>query len=262
MRRNTIAFAATAGLTAGFVQLAVAADLPPHKAPPWVAPPVQYFTWTGFYIGAHIGGAWGTKEWTNTLAGARLVDDWQHNINGYLGGLQVGANYQFADRWVIGVEGQFSWANLEGKNHCAITGRDLNCSTKSDWLSTAALRFGFTRGDGLLAYIKGGAAWVSDEYTFNQFDPNASISASGARRGWMVGTGIEYAVTSNWSAKIEYNYLDFGSETIHFPGLASALSIRNLSDEVSIRQRIHLVKAGVNYRFDWGKAPVAVMAKY
>ena len=154
------------------------------------------------YIGAHVGRRW-ARGVTNTLAGARLVDDWQHNINGYLGGLQVGANYQFADRWVIGVEGQFSWAYLDGKNHCAITGRDLNCSTKSDWLSTAALRFGFTRGEGLLAYIKGGAAWVSDEYAFNEFDPNRSISASSTRWGWMVGTGIEYAVTSNWSAKIK-----------------------------------------------------------
>jgi outer membrane immunogenic protein len=257
MRRNTIAFAATVGLAAGFVQLASAADLP-YKAPrvapvPYVVP----FTWTGFYIGAHVGGAWGTKEWTNTLAGARFVDDWQHNINGYLGGLQVGANYQF-DRWVIGAEAQFSWANLDGKNHCSITGRDLNCSTQSDWLSTAALRFGFTKGD-WLAYIKGGAAWVSDEHTFTQFVPNASISVSANRRGWMVGTGIEYAVSSNWSAKIEYNYLDFGTETVHFPDLASVLLIQNLSDEVSIRQRIHLVKAGVNYRFNWGKAPVAAM---
>jgi len=235
-----------------------AADLPVKSRPMYPPPPVV-FSWTGLYIGAHVGGAWGTKEWTNTLNGAQFVDDWQHNINGYLGGLQVGVNYQFAKYFVIGGEAQFSWANLDGKNHCSIVGRDLNCSTKSDWLTTAALRFGFTNGD-WLAYIKGGAAWVSDEHTFNQFAPNASISASNTRLGWMVGTGIEYAITRNWSAKIEYNYLDFGTETIRFPDLASVLLIQNLSDEVSIRQRIHLVKAGINYRFDLGKYPV--VARY
>jgi outer membrane immunogenic protein len=73
----------------------------------------------------------------------------------------------------------------------------------------------------------------------------------------MLGTGIEYAVTSNWSAKVEYNYLDFGTDTVHFPNLGPVLSIQSLSEDVSTRQRIHLIKAGLNYRFGWTDRPVA-----
>ena len=178
MRRIVITFAATATLTA-CGQLAYAADLPriaPTAPIPYPAPII----WTGFYVGAHVGGGWGTKDWT-TYLGTAFVDDWQHTVNGYLGGLQAGANYQVG-RWVVGVEAQSSWANLEGKNHCAIANRDLNCSTKSDWLGTAALRFGFTAGDAL-AYIKGGAAWVTANtpstslYPMQVFQPKAPVGA-------------------------------------------------------------------------------------
>jgi opacity protein-like surface antigen len=195
MRCVVVALAASAALTGAFAQFAFAADLPPRVP----IAPVAYTApriWTGF--GAHVGGAWGTKDWTTTI-GTAFVDDWQHTVNGPLGGLQVGGNYQF-DRWVIGAEAQFSWSNLEGKNHCAIVGRDLNCSTKNDWLGIAALRFGLTAGDALV-YVKGGAAWARDEYTFKQFVLNAIVSVSDTRWGWMLGTSIEYAVTSNWSAR-------------------------------------------------------------
>jgi outer membrane immunogenic protein len=255
MRNLAVALAGSTSLIASLVQFASAADLPSRLVP---APPIAYTAprvWTGYYIGAHAGGGWGAKDWTTNLGAAVFVDDWQHAVNGFLGGAQLGANYQF-DRWVIGAEAQFSWSNLEGKSHCPITGRDLNCSTKTDWLGTAALRLGLTAGDALV-YVKGGAAWARDEYTFRQFVPNAISSASDTRWGWMFGTGVEYAVSSNWSAKVEYNYLDFGTDTVHFPNLGTALSIQSLNSDVFIRQRIHLIKAGINYRFDWSAPSVA-----
>ena len=85
-----------------------AADLsrPVYKAPP----PIPVFSWTGWYVGVHVGGAWGTKEWsdpitfdgfaTTTSPDATLNN---YGVNGFLGGLQIGYNYQ-SGPWVWGVE--------------------------------------------------------------------------------------------------------------------------------------------------------------
>jgi outer membrane immunogenic protein len=117
-----------------------AADLPrvAYKAPP----PVPLFSWTGFYIGVHAGAGWGLKEATFTSSANRSEN--QYSISGFLGGAQVGANYQFGS-WVLGAEAQFSWSDLDGKDgcHAAVPAAIVNCHTKADWLGTAAARLGF-----------------------------------------------------------------------------------------------------------------------
>jgi outer membrane immunogenic protein len=121
-----------------------------------------------------------------------------------------------------------------------------------------AARFGGTF-DRTMVFVKGGAAWTRDDYSFSSsFEgpsptPGPSASLSDTRWGWMVGAGVEHAFTNNWSAKVEYNYMDFGTESYVFaPGALPAVQ-----DNIDISQRIHLIKFGINYRFDWGKYPVA-----
>lgn len=231
-----------------------AADLPrvAYKAPP----PVPLFSWTGFYIGVHAGAGWGLKEATFTGAGGATRTDNQYLISGFLGGAQVGANYQFGP-WVLGAEAQFSWSGVDGKDGCAAQAPAplLNCRTRVDWLGTAAARFGFAF-DRTMVFVKGGGAWVHDNHDVTYFAaPFAGVRAEETRWGWMFGTGIEHAFFGNWSAKVEYDYLDFGTTTVTFPGLAGiGFNAPFPNDTVDIRQRIHLVKFGVNYRF--GAGPV------
>jgi outer membrane immunogenic protein len=229
---------------------AMAADLPraAYKAPP-VTP---IFSWTGIYIGVHAGAGWGLKEETFTTA--ILRNENQYSVTGFLGGAQVGFNYQVGS-WVWGAEAQFSWSDLDGKDSCIAASPValINCHTKVDWLGTAAARLGFVV-DRALIFVKGGGAWVHDKYDTTAFTaPFTNIHVDDTRWGWMFGTGIEYAFFGNWSAKVEYDYLDFGTKTVTFAGLAS-LGLTAPNDAVDIRQRIHLVKFGLNYRF--GAGPV------
>jgi outer membrane immunogenic protein len=123
-----LSLASLAGLALLTTASANAADIgPAYKAPPpVVAAPVPW-TWTGFYIGAHIGGGWGTKEWTAVPGEVTGANDQvitsgafplaQTDVHGFLGGPTAGFNYQ-VDRWVFGVEGQFSWTDIKGNSGC------------------------------------------------------------------------------------------------------------------------------------------------
>ena len=136
----------------------------------------------------------------------------------------------------------------------------FGCTAEHDWITTLALRWGVTY-DRLLLYVKGGVAWSKATYSATlNLDGliNASTSVSDTRSGWMFGTGVEYAFWGNWSAKIEYNYLDFRSKDYTFPITVDVRYTVNVRP--SIHEKVHLVKAGINYRFDWGKAPV--IARY
>ena len=186
----------------------------------------------------------------------------QTQTNGFLGGVQGGYNWQLAPWAVIGVEAQFSWTDLKGTSPCVVV---LACSTDHDWITTLAGRFGVTY-DRLLLYVKGGVAWSKATYSASlNLGPIASLSTSvsDTRFGGMFGAGLEYAFWGNWSAKIEYNYINFRNEDYNF-----AAAISDGPDSIrfdfgtTIHERIHLIKAGVNYRLgDWfGKAPV--IARY
>ena len=230
MKRFLLAGAALLALTAA--QPTLAADAPVYKGPPPVA--AALFNWSGFYIGAHVGGGWGTKDWVALGFGALG----SHNISGFLGGGQIGFNYQ-TGAWVFGVEGDFSWTNLKGEHVDAIFGG--NNITEVAWLGTITGRLGYA-WDRTLLYVKGGGAWVRDNYTITAGGVYFA-GADATKAGWTVGTGLEYALAPNWSAKIEYNYLDFGNHTVRFVTGGGGSFLREVD------QYIHVVKVGINYRF-------------
>jgi outer membrane immunogenic protein len=233
---------------------------------------VAGFSWTGFYIGGNIGAGWGTKEFEQTIplsgigaalgspvALPTLVSDGSHTVNGFLGGGQVGYNYQWGPT-VWGVEFQGEGADLKGKGNCGLVAL-FNCSSKVDGILTVAGRFGLT-WDHTLIYVKGGGAWAHDKYDVNllglsfAFPGIVSIqpaSTSEWRSGWMIGTGVEQSIFGNWSAKIEYNYMDFGTHDYLFRTVSvpAAPVINGVLDRFDVTQRIHLIKFGVNYRFGY-----------
>jgi len=232
-----------------------AADLPIKAPPPAVAAPVPW-TWTGFYVGAHIGSAWASEDWTDPFEGKSLVAS--GNLNGFLGGFQAGYNYQI--NWVVlGVEGDFSWANVNGTLGGFFCEEEFACNSNKEWFSTVTGRIGGTIDHALL-YVKGGVAWVDDKHNISVIDggPSVTLTNDGTRTGWTWGAGVEYAFTDHWSGMIEYDYMDFGTKTT---GACEDGDCE--SPFVNIKQVVNMVKAGVNYKFDWlgGKAPPPIVAK-
>jgi outer membrane immunogenic protein len=250
---------------------AAAADMP-VKARPL---PVAIYDWSGFYVGVHGGGGWGTKEISAPsfpFGGAVITPAAStNNLSGWLAGGQIGFNFQggpglFGGRWVIGGEAQASWSRLDDTTSCsavvAIPGvgalpLNINCSSKVDSLGTIALRLG-SAFDRTLIYSKVGAAWTHDKYqddvTTPAFAP-LSFVGSETRWGWMLGAGIEYAFGNNWSGKIEYDYLNLGTGTVRYSSVPPATPA---FVDASIRERVQLVKVGINYRF----GASAIAAKY
>lgn len=219
---------------------AAAADLPARpyaKAPAYTAPAVVY-NWTGFYIGGHVGGAFGESS---SLTGSD---------GRFIGGVQGGADYQFSPNWVAGIEAQYSWMDRNTTGQLFPAGTLITAN--NDQLGSVTGRLGYAWGPALL-YAKGGYAWKDNA---NLGVTNAGIAqaytANGNRRdGYTVGGGLEYMFAPNWSAKVEYQYYNFGNTTFT-SGPAEIVGARFNNDE-------HTVKAGLNYRFGWGGP---VVAKY
>ena len=177
-----------------------------------------------------------------------------HGLDGFLGGLQGGFNWQ-TGVFVFGVEADVSATNIRGTAPCLVI---LACKTETNWVATVAGRFGVT-ADKTLLYVKGGVAWADSDYSATlNLGQGATVttSVSDTRVGALLGTGVEYAFTPSLSAKIEYNYIDFGTDTYNFPFTVGGNDFLATAD---VHQRMHLVKAGLNYRFG-GKGPV--MARY
>ena len=235
MRKLGLALAATTCLTVA-VPIATAADLRPvYPAPP--APIVPAWSWTGFYLGVHIGSGWGTKQYDNFIGGIGTFDS-SHTVNGFIGGGQFGYNWQTGGT-VWGIEVDISGSGVEGSGGCSFIVVQLNCRTSVDAFGTIAGRFGVAF-DRALVYIKGGGAWVGNSYTVSNVAGTVSNTVEDTHWGWLLGGGVEYSFTGPWSAKIEYNYMDFGREGYTFPTFPSRWDIE---------QHLHAVKFGINYRF-------------
>jgi outer membrane immunogenic protein len=250
MRTIFLATIAILPLLAGFP--AIAADMP-AKAPAYgQAPPVPY-SWTGMYFGGHLGAGWATSEWRNRDFGGQFgpFSMGSGTASGFLGGAQIGANYQ-VDVMVFGAEADFSWADLSGQT-CTTLAALVQCNSRVDRFGTVAGRFGIA-ADRALLYFKGGAAWAHGSHDLTAFgtgiNPPPENTVSANKWGWTAGAGVEYALTRNWSAKLEYDFMDFGTTRFGFDLTPNAVVTAD------IRQRIQVVKLGWNYEFDWS-GPVA-----
>jgi outer membrane immunogenic protein len=218
---------------------ALAADLPPPVAPrapaTYVPVPAPVFSWTGFYLGVNGGYAFGPSDWSSPLP---IGSTGNFNTTGFLIGGTVGGNYQIG-QFVIGVEGDGDWSNLNGTtNSVAGTCNFAGCETRSDWLATVRGRAGYA-WDRVLFYGTGGAAFGN-----LQAAAGTLPFSSTTQTGWTAGAGVEAAFAPNWTAKVEYLYVDLGSQSC---GVASCGAFGGTS--VSLKE--NLVRAGINYKFGW-----------
>jgi outer membrane immunogenic protein len=227
-----------AACTALCIGSAAAADLPPAPKPAPVAPVAyapEVYNWTGFYFGGHLGGGFAGSSWSDPFTGASDT----FSKGGFLGGGQVGVNAQF-NALVLGLEGDFSWTGL-GLNGSGTDSLGDAINTKTQWTSTVTGRIG-AAFDRLLVYGKGGLALADDQSSLTDLGGNTA-STTFMRTGWTAGAGLEYALDSNWSARLEYDYLGFGSQPLNFttPLVGSVTSNASLN--------VQEVKAGLNFRF-------------
>ncbi len=203
------------------------------KAPAYVAP---IYNWTGFYIGAQVGGAFqGSSGYNATTGVVGTRDD-----SSFIGGGVVGANYQFAPNWVVGLEGEFN--GLSNNRHSFTDGVNA-VSIKNDWLASVTGRLGYTWGPGMI-YAKGGVAFRDN----GGVTSNVVALVDRNDTGYTVGAGLEYMFAPAWSAKVEYQYYNFDHTNVAFA-----------TNTASYRDDLHTVKAGINYHFNWGGP---VVAKY
>jgi outer membrane immunogenic protein len=252
MKRTLIAGVALLAFGTG---LANAADMPVKAPPaPIYAPPI--FTWTGFYIGGNIGAAWAQSEWHDSLFGL----NWGRTSDArFIYGGQIGFNYQFAgSNFVIGAEAQGDWLGSDGGGVTRVgpLGHGFNIVSNDTRIATLAARFGFA-ADRALFYAKAGGGWVANNgFTVTDLTTGQVFVGDTGRTlsGWMVGAGIEYAFTDNWSMKFEYDYIGLGGRSFTLPGLViPALA----GDTITSDHNVQLIKLGINYRFGWGGPVVA-----
>lgn len=221
--------------------------------------------WSGSYITGVAGGAWGSSSQkdsgvtvTTITTITTIVADGHYHISGPAIGGGFGFNWQ-SGQWVTGIETDLSWADVKGDTIC---GLGTNCGTKVEALGTVRGRFGVVLGGtpvysgmptkaapvpvspGPLVYVTGGFAYAH-VHAWDNFTPS---SGSKWATGWTVGGGVEWKLAGNWSAKLEYLYVDLQRKHIFdiVPGTPEFVDAN-----------MHVVRLGVSYQFDssaWGKA--------
>jgi outer membrane immunogenic protein len=197
------------------------------------------FTWSGFYVGAHIGRAWDHVDWANvSLTGEPVKNDG----SGFIGGGQIGYNVQ-AGNVVFGVEATLSRTNLGDDYVSVVNPAQVSYSTDIRWIGTVAGRLGFAH-DRFLVYGKAGWATANVELAGRQSAIPDAFSIDDRRNGWVVGGGVEYAFNRNLSLGVEYTFIDLGSTSYAgFTRIGLPYTLRDADVD------IHSVTARLNFKF-------------
>jgi outer membrane immunogenic protein len=238
----------------GLSASALAADLPP--APParapaiYVPPVVPVYNWSGVYLGINGGYGFGSSEWNDPLNPSGSTSSGSFNTNGGLVGGTLGVNFQ-TGAFVFGAEGDWDWQGLQGTSNSLFCNSVLtpgtsaipSCETKSDWIATIRGRAGYAADRVLFYGTAGGAAGNV------QTGLNTLSLQSNTEYGWTAGAGIEWAFADNWTAKVEYLYVDLGNSTCNSSancGFDAATVPAN--DTVKFTES--MIRAGVNFKFN------------
>jgi outer membrane immunogenic protein len=229
--------------TAGAVAIAVsspasAADLaqPSYSVPPPAvyAPYEPAFSWTGFYIGGNAGWGWSRGDGTIAFGGPSGV--FSGDGNGFIGGVQVGYNWQMAN-WVFGLEADFQGGTGHGDVSGGAGAVTFTGESKTPWFATARGRIGYAFGRSMI-YATGGAVYGHATLD-GTLTPGGSFSSSANFWTWTVGAGYETMLWDRWSGKIEYLYAGTPSDVPTPPG----------TTHVDGDAHTHILRVGLNYHF-------------
>jgi outer membrane immunogenic protein len=208
----------------------------PTKTPPVVASAI--YNWTGCYIGAHGGGGAISDNFVGFVffGNANML----HGGNGF-GGAQIGCNYQNGVM-VFGLEGEV-WSGVTNHQHFSIGGLNEDFYTRNRWSADVAVRAGLAF-DRALLYGKAGVA--EGRFAFSGANNHGGFAnGSTTLTGVLLAVGLEYGFAPNWSAKLEYDHIEYPDRVVHID--------RDVLDGGPFdRTRfasVNLIKAGINYRF-------------
>jgi outer membrane immunogenic protein len=204
------------------------------------APPV--FSWTGCYLGVHVGGGWQVSSYTS--------DGGIESGVGALGGAQAGCNLQWR-QFVIGVEGEFWGSTLHDRAFDQGSTSTFDAFSRNRWDGAISVRSGvaFERA---FIYGKLGVVWGKFDYTSDFTSPTFTSTERGdaIATGVVLGVGFEYALTDNWTTKLEYNYIDYGNKILKITDVDcfdGACDTETFS--FAVKERKQFIKLGVNYKF-------------
>jgi outer membrane immunogenic protein len=243
---------------------AFAADLPARvtKEPPVPVSPA--YNWSGFYLGVSAGYTFGEDDDITTTGQAAV------NVNnvaigarpgrvrldrdGFIGGGQMGYNWQVSPNWVFGLEADISYVDVRRDVTVvgiSAAGAPLNNTfrTRMEYLGTVRGRIGYA-WDRTLLYATGGLAYAEIENSVNFFGPAGQLQFTGNDRrteaGYTVGAGIEHAFAPNWTVKAEYLFYDLRDHTVNVAVIPGS---GGLGTGYNSRFDNHIVRAGLNYKF-------------
>jgi outer membrane immunogenic protein len=247
------------------------AALPAHAADiavpgrtyyPTSPPPPAIYDWTGIYLGGHVGGGMlvdSVSQNGTSTGGFGLANTGNLRPAGVIGGLQVGANYEFAP-WVVGIEGSWTDSAIQGNTLIPCAGAPGAClinataisqerfTSQAQWFAALTGRAGYAANDWLF-YAKAGGAWMRVRYTEDLLTGGGVTAATqnlnDNRTGFTVGAGIEFGLVENISAKVEYDFYDFGSKNYNFAAITP----------VTVKSDVHTLIVGLNYKFNWSGGP-------
>ena len=229
------------------------------KDGPYVAPPA---VWTGFYAGVNGGGSFGDSKnliVTNTFDSSQ-ADIGQFYRDGGFGGGQIGYNWSgfgWGNQVVLGVETDIQGSGIgssfaRGDLNYSFAPATFNASQNIDYFGTVRGRLGYTFNQAMI-YATGGFAYANVDTKVGILGTGFTngLNSNQMETGWVVGGGAEYLFAPNWSAKVEYQYIDLGSQTI------SAIDSGGVVvDSMHVDNNFHTVRAGINYHVPTGYAPL------
>jgi outer membrane immunogenic protein len=230
MKRILLAGATLFALTAA--QPTLAADAPVYKGPAPVA--AALFNWSGFYVGVSGGYGWAQTNWINSIPPSGTFSG-----SGWVGGGTVGFNWQNGV-WVFGIEADYSAANIDPSTTNGACGGGTACETKLDSLGTVRGRLGYTVTPTVLLYVTGG--WAFSQITNTYGGVGEPVFFRNSANGWTVGGGIEAVLAGNWTGKIEYLHVDFGTNDV-----CGIIGCAPTGIQAPVRAEI--VRVGLNFKF-------------
>lgn len=245
--RRIIGIVGALGVVVGLGGSALAADLPPSpppRAPAVYVPAVlPIYNWAGVYVGINGGWGWGSTKYTANAVGTFPGTTGSLSDNGGVVGGTLGANFQ-AGAFVFGVEGDWDYSAINTGTTASICTFSGNCQTGNNWLATARGRAGYA-ADRVLFFATAGGAFANVQTNFN------GTTTTHTQSGWTAGAGVEWAFADNWTAKVEYLYVNLGNGSVNCATAACLAASTGVQIPVSVGLTENLIRAGVNFKFSF-----------
>jgi len=206
-----------------------------------ITPVIPTDSWSGFYVGTQLGGSWGDADMSDQFVVGPPQKYFSHpNPNGFLGGLYLGYNWRFDNGWLVGLEGSYNWS--DAKDQAVDTDEQGNVQSdmifeiQQKWEAAILARVGKIIDESYMPYLLGGATWTRlhaiGHYWGDDYADNDTVS------GWTVGVGIEFKLTENLHARMQYRYNNYRDAEFDISGLPT-----------SVDYNAHMLQVGFSYRF-------------